>query len=184
MKRIAIAVCVVVLVLAVVARAQTPAPKPGPEHKKVGVFVGHWTYEAEYKAGPLGPAGKATGVYNAQWVLGGFFVQGQWVEKGASGETRGIETYGYDPLNKNYAQSMYQDDGTIGSGAMTGSENIWNYEGAWVIGGKKYMVKVTFTLAADLMSFTQKGDISADGNSWTPWLEAKYTKVPKPAPKK
>jgi len=40
-----------------VVQAQTPAaaPKPDPALKKLSVLVGHWTYEEEWKAGPLGP---------------------------------------------------------------------------------------------------------------------------------
>jgi hypothetical protein len=49
------------LVFAVSLWAQTTVPKPDPELKKLGVIVGHWTYEGEYKAGPLGPGGKAKG---------------------------------------------------------------------------------------------------------------------------
>jgi len=183
MKRIVIAVCVVVLVLAIASWAQTPAPKPGPEHNKVGVLVGHWTYEVEYKGSPFGPAGKATGTYDAQMILGGFFIQGHWVEKGASGVVRGFETFGYDPVTGNYPQSFYQDDGSKGSGVYTISGKIWNYVGEWVFGGKKYMVRYTLTFAADLMSITQKYDFSTDGNSWTPFGDQKYTKA-KPAPKK
>jgi hypothetical protein len=183
MKRFVVAVSIVVLVFAVFAWAQTPAPKPGPEHNKVGVFVGHWTYEVEYKASPFGPAGKATGTYDAQMILGGFFIQGHWVEKGASGVVRGFETFGYDPMTGNYPQSFYQDDGSKGSGAYTVNGNIWNYVGASVTGGKKYMVRWTMTFAADLMSITQKFDFSTDGNSWTPFGDQKYTKA-KPAPKK
>jgi hypothetical protein len=183
MRRFVIAFSVAVLVCALAIQAQTTAPKPGPEHKKAEVFVGHWAYEVEYKAGPLGPGGKATGDYTAQMILGGFFVRGLWVERGASGETRGNEIFGYDPLNKNYAHSQFQDDGSLGSGAFTVNGNVWNYAGAWVIGGKKYLVKMTATFAADLMSVAGKTEISTDGNSWAPFFDFKYTKI-KPAPKK
>jgi len=48
--RILIALC-----FATTMRAQTSAPKPSPELKKLLPLVGHWTYEEEWKAGPLGP---------------------------------------------------------------------------------------------------------------------------------
>ncbi len=60
--------------------AQTPAPKPDVEVKKLHVLVGHWTWEWEAKPGPLGSGGKATGEYDGQMILGGFFtgpVEGQ-----------------------------------------------------------------------------------------------------------
>jgi len=181
MKSFIIAVSVVVLVFAVAGQAQTSAPKPGPEQKKAEAFVGNWTYEGEYKPGPLGPGGKATGEYTAQMILGGFFVQGHWVEKGPSGEVQGLETFGYDPVTKNYAQSQFQNDGSLGSGTLTVSGNIWNYAGTWVLGGKQYKVRGTVTFTVDLTSLMMKIDISPDGKSWTPCFEAKYTKA-KPLP--
>jgi hypothetical protein len=183
MKRIAFAVGLVVLVFAVAVSAQTVAPKPGPEHKKVEVFVGHWTYEGEYKAGPLGPGGKATGEYTAQMILGGFFVQGHWVEKGGSGVSRGFETFGYNPATNNYLQSQYTDDGGMASGEITVSGNIWNYSGVMFTAGKQYKLRNTLTFAADLMSIVMKAEISTDGSSWTPFWDFKFTKT-KPEIKK
>ena len=58
MKRIVIAVGLMMLLFAVVAQAQTPAPKPGPEHKKMEIWVGDWTFEEEDFATPFAPAGK------------------------------------------------------------------------------------------------------------------------------
>jgi hypothetical protein len=163
-------------------QAQAPAPKPGPEHKKVGVFVGHWTFTGEYKAGPLGPGGPVTGEYTGQMILGGFFLQGHWVEKGPLGTARGFETFGYDPANKNYFQSQYMDNGSIGSGVFTVNGNTWNYSGKIVAAGKQYMWRGTFTFAVDLTGIDGKTEIS-DGNTWTPFWEVKFTKV-KPTAKK
>jgi Protein of unknown function (DUF1579) len=184
MKRLAIAVCVVILVFAVTSIAQTPAPKPGPEHQKVKIFVGHWTFAGEYKPGPWGPGGNAIGEETVEMVLGGFFVQGHYVEKGASGETRGFETFGYNPATNNYLQSQYTDDGGIASGAMTVNGNTWNYSGITFFAGKQYKTRYTMTFAADLMSMVMKTELSADGNSWAPFGDFRFTKVPKPAPKK
>jgi hypothetical protein len=183
MKRIAFVVGLVVLAFAVAILAQTPAPKPGPEHQKVGAFVGHWTYAGEYIAGPAGPGGKFTGEYTAQMILGGFFVQGHWVEKGPSGEQKGFETFGYNPATNNYLQTQYIDDGSMSSGEITVSGNIWNFSGATYIGGRQYKIRSTMTFAADLMSIVMKAEVSADGSSWTPFWDAIFTKV-KPAPNK
>jgi roadblock/LC7 domain-containing protein len=183
MKRFIVAVSVVILVLAVFAWAQTPVPKPGAEHKRVEVFAGHWTYVGEYVAGPLGPGGKVTGEYTAQMILGGFFLQGRWVEKGPAGDMRGVEIFGYDPAAKTYSQSQYQDDGSIGSGAYADHGNVWSYAGTMLMGGKRYMVRNEITLAADLMSIVGKGEISVDGKAWVPFVNLTYAKA-KPVPKK
>jgi len=184
MKRIALAVGMVVLVFAVSLWAQTTAPKPGPEHQKVRMFVGHWTFAGEYKPGPLGPGGKSTGEETVEMVLGGFFVQGHYVEKGASGETRGFETFGYNPATNNYLQSQYIDNGSMGSGAMTVNGNTWDYSGITFFAGKQFKTRYTMTFASDLMSMVMKTELSADGNSWTPFSNFKFTKVPKPTLKK
>jgi len=183
MKRFVIAISLVFLVFAVFAWAQTPAPKPGPEHQKVRIFAGHWTYEGEYKPGPWGPGGKVSGEYTAQPILGGFFVQGHWTEKGPLGETRGFETFGYNPATNNYLQSQYADDGSIAAGSITVNGNIWSYSGITFFAGKRYELRNTLTFAADLMSMVMKGELSADGNSWTPFMDFTFTKV-KATPKK
>jgi Protein of unknown function (DUF1579) len=183
MKRMAIALSLAVLVFAVSIWAQTAPPKPDPELKKFEVFVGHWTYEGEYKAGPLGSGSKVTGELTIKPILGGFFFRNQGAEKGPMGEMEFMEIVGYDPVKKNIASNEYHDDGIMLSGAYAFNGNTCTYAGKFIVGGKTYMVKNVLILAADMMSLTAKGDISTDGNAWTPWLEAKYTKT-KPAPKK
>jgi len=182
MKRIILASCSAVLVFAILLRAQTTAPKPDPEIKKFEVFLGHWTYEIEYKASPLGPAIKVTGELSGRKILRGFFFEMQAVERGATGETRAVEIVGYDPVNKAFFSTEYHDDGNMSSQTYVFNGNMVIDTGRFTVGGKAYMFKATMILAADSMSFVGKGEISTDGNSWAPWFETKYTKVPKPAP--
>jgi hypothetical protein len=164
-------------------QAQAQAPKPDPEVKKLRSVVGDWTYEGEYKPGPLGPGGKFTGEYTARMILGGFFLQERWTEKGPAGETRSLALDGYDPVNKNFSGEMYSDDGGRLSGTITITGNTWTIAGKGVAAGKPYQFKGTFVLAPDLASGTYKTEISLDGKTWMPWFEEKYTKVP-PAAKK
>jgi hypothetical protein len=183
MTRISVFLFLLVFCSAMAMRAQAPAPKPDPEVKKLHAVVGHWTYEGEAKPGPLGAGGKLTGEFNGQMILGGFFFQGRSTEKGPTGEGRGLELDGYDPVNKNFSSEMYLDDGSRFSGALTVAGNTWTYEGKAVMAGKQYQFKGTFVLAPDLASGTYKTEISLDGKTWTPVGEARYTKVP-PAAKK
>jgi hypothetical protein len=183
MKRIAIVVGMVALFFAVSLWAQTAAPKPDPEFKKFDVFLGHWTYEGEYKAGPLGPSSKVTGEETGKRILGGLFIQFQLIEKGAMGETRGIEIVGYDPANKAFFSNEYYDAGTMASGAYVFNGNTVTYSGKVIVGGKPYMVKNTMIFAADSMSFAAKGEISTDGKAWAPLFEGQFAKA-KPVPKK
>jgi roadblock/LC7 domain-containing protein len=183
MKRIVFVVGLVVLVFAVSVWAQTMAPKPDPEIKKFDVFLGHWTYTVEYKAGPLGPASKATGDLTIKKILGGFFFQNQATEKGPMGETQLMEIVGYDPVTKKFSSNEFHNDGIVFSGTYTANGNLWTYMGKITVEGKSIMVKNVMTLAADTMILEAKGEISTDGNTWVPWVEAKYTKTA-PAPKK
>jgi hypothetical protein len=168
---------------ATVMQAQAQAPTPDPALKKFGVLVGHWTIEGEQVPGPLGPGGKYTGEFTDQMILGGFFYQLQWAEKGALGEVRGLEIDGYDPVNINFLSNWYVSDGSRFSGTLTVSGNTWTWAGKYYSMGKPYRLKDTLTFAPGLMIATEKGELSADGQTWTPIWENKWTKA-KPAPKK
>jgi hypothetical protein len=180
MKRFAFAFSLVLLVFAVSLWAQTTAPKPAPELNKFDFAVGHWTYVGEYKAGPMGPASKITGELIDKRILGGFFFENRTTEKGPMGVSHVIEIFGYDPVNKNYFSNEYHDDGSMMSGAYVFIGNTFTYTGKSSAGA---MLKMALTLAADQMSFTAKGDISADGKTWAPFFEGKYTRTA-PAPQK
>lgn len=163
--------------------AQAPASKPDPELKKRAVLEGHWTYVGEYKPGPLGPGGKTSGEYDAQMILGGFFLQSQATGKGATGEIHELEIVAYDRVNKNFVSSAYLDNGTTSSGVMTVSGNTMTLAGTFAVAGTQYQFREPFVLSPDLMSATEKGEISVDGQTWTLFFEARYTKT-KPAAKR
>jgi hypothetical protein len=180
MKRISILLLALVVCFATAMQAQAPAPKPAPELKKLSVIVGHWTIEGEDKPGPLGPGGKSSGEFGGQMILGGFFFQGRWTEKGALG---GLVIWGYDAVNKNFNFDAFWKDGTRMSGVATVSGNTFTWAGKVVAAGKPYPVRGRIVVAADLMSGTETGEISPEGKTWTPYFENRYTKV-QPAPKK
>ncbi len=183
MRRISVLLLVLVVCFATAMQAQAPAPKPDPEVKKLHAAAGHWTYEGETKPGPWGPGNKFTGEQDMQMILGGFFFQARWTEKGPAGETRGLEIDGYDPVNKDFVSSWYFSDGSRFSGVLTVIEKTWTYAGKWLTAGKQYQMKASFVFAPDLTSASYKAELSSDGKTWTTSYEAKFTKVP-PAPKK
>lgn len=183
MRRMNVLLFFLVVCFATAMQAQAPAPKPDPELKKLHVWLGDWTVEGKYKPGPLGPGGKFTAEYTGQMILGGFFFQDRYTEKGAMGETRALGIEAYDPVNKNFVSNYYYSTGSRFSGVLTVSGNTFTWEGKFVVGGKQYQFKCPLIFAADLMSGTERGEISADGKTWTPFLEAKWAKA-KAAPKK
>ena len=184
MRRITILLFLSVFCFTTAMQAQSQAPKPDPEMKKLHVFVGHWTYEGEAPPGPLGPGGKFAGEYDGQMILGGFFYQGRWTEKGPTGETGGLEIDWYDPVNKNLVFNFYLSEGSRLPGVFTvAGGNTYTFVGKFVTASKQYQYKGTFTFAPDLASATLKEEISVDSKTWTPLRESQWTKA-KPAAKK
>ena len=108
------------------------ALKPGPEYKKLDVWNGEWTYEVDYKASPLGVAGKATGKMTIRMILGGFAQQLLYSEKGPDGIIEGMQIIGYDPANKTYIWNSRDNGGGIISGSVTIEGNTWNWKGTLV----------------------------------------------------
>jgi pimeloyl-ACP methyl ester carboxylesterase len=180
MQRMSFLLLVLVACFATALPAQTEAPKPDPALQKLSVLVGHWTYEEDWKAGPLGPGGKMTGVYDARMILGGFFLQAEQTEKGAMGEIRNLEIDAYDPVHKNFTSDMYLSDGTKSSFTLTISGNTITWAGTLTFGGKQYQFKEPMVFAPDSMSATAKAEISVDGKTWLPAWDGKWTKA-KPA---
>jgi len=184
MKRTIALLFLLAFCFAIAAQAQAPAAKPSPEFKKLRAGgLGHWTYEGTYKPGPLGPGGNFSGEFTGQMILGGFFFRGRWTEKGAAGESHGMELDGYDAVNKNFSSEFYIDDGDRFSGTLTVTENTWTYSGKYVIAGKPYQFKGTFVVAPDGASGNYTAELSSGGQTWVPWFDCKYTKV-QPAAKK
>jgi hypothetical protein len=183
MQRISVLLFLLVVFTATAMQAQAPAPKPDPALKKLSVLVGHWTYEEDWKAGPLGPGGRMTGVYDAHMILGGFFLQAEQTETGAMGEIRNLEIDAYDPVDKSFTSDMYLSDGTKSSFTITVSGNTITWAGTLTFAGKQYQFKEPTVFAPDFMSATAKAEISVDGKTWTPAWEGKWRKA-KPAPKK
>ncbi len=188
MRRMNILLPLLTVGLATAGKAQSPTPKPSPELKKLLPLVGHWTYEEEWKPGPLGPGGKMAGVYDAHMILGGHFLQAEQTEKGAMGEIRNLEIDAYDPVHKNFTSDLFMYDGTKSSFTMTVSGNTITWVGTLTLGGKEYRFKEPLVFAPDFMFATAKAEISADGTTWIPAWEGKWIKAKpvsnKAAPKK
>ena len=163
------------------AKAPTPAPapaaapQPGPEHKKLAIWIGDWTYEGDLKATPIAPAGKFSGKMTARSVLGGFFVEFRGEEKGALG-SQTVELDGYDPVAKRFTWHCFGNDGSVTDATYTIDSNNVSYSGTLTVGDKQCKVRGTQVFAADFMSFVDKREISCDGKTWMPFAEGKSIK--------
>jgi hypothetical protein len=177
MKHVAIVIGMAVLLGAAALQAQSPAPTPGPEHKKLEIWVGDWTYEQENKATPLGPAEKFSAMATARPVLGGFFVEWLGEAKRPAGTFHWLLIDGYDVLNKKFMYNSFDSDGSFETAAYTIEANTVNISGTSFLGEKQYKFRGSIVFAPDLMSFVEKREVSVDGKTWMPQFEAKWTRT-------
>ena len=165
-----------VLAGAVLAQQQSQAPKPGPEHKRLGFFVGKWTFEGEAKASPLGPAGKITSTENGEWFPGNFFVVARSSGTSPEGHTQEMSIMGYSTAEKCYTYDGYSSMGYHSSSKGTVQGAVWTWLWEEKIEGKPMKGRVTVTEVSPA-SYMFKSEISTDGKTWSVGAEGKATKV-------
>jgi hypothetical protein len=178
MKRARIAFSILCLSVAVAAVAQAPpaTPKPGPEHKKMEIFVGTWTYEGEAKKTVFGPAGKFSGTDVYEMLPGGLYIQHHYDEKNPLGSMKGVEIWAYDPIKKVYTNNYFNSTGEFGSGTCTVNGNAWTWMGNSVTyEGKTAYWRTTVTVT-NATSLAVKGEASSDGRTYVSAYEGKWTK--------
>ena len=178
---VALLVLLALAILAPQAWAE-PQPKPGPEHQKLEVAVGKWTYEGSGEASPFGPAGKFKGKSTARMVLGGFFLESRGEDTGDSGYLyQSINLRGYDPVKKVYVDYGFENDGRATSNTSTVSGTTWKSEGTRTDAtGKAYKTRGVETYAADGRTSTFAVEYSADdGKTWLPLWKGTMKKTGK-----
>ena len=157
-------------------------PKPGPEHKKLEVSVGDWTYEGSGEASPFGPAGKFKGKMNCRMVLGGFFLESRGEDTGDTGYVfQSINLKGYDPVKKVYVEYGFENDGRATTHNSTVSGTTWTGSGIRTdANGKVYKTRGVDTYSADGQTSTFAVEYSADdGKTWLPLWKGTMKKVRK-----
>ena len=176
MNRTAVALAVVLACSSTLAGQAPPMPKPGPEHQRLGVFVGNWTFAGEMKPGPMGPGGKITGTDRIQWMPGNFVVERRFEGKGPMGQISGLEVMSYDSAKKVYAYNLFDSMGTLGTGTITVSGDTWTFAGAASMGGKAMQERCSLVFSAGATSLKITCEMSGDGKSWAPMIEGTATK--------
>ena len=176
MKR-TLVVSVLALTWAVALQAQ--APKPGPEHKRLGMFLGSWSVDGEFKPGNgYGvPAGKVNTVERYQWMPSEFLLQMNRDGKGPAGDIKEMIIFGYDPGAKKHTGTWFDlNSGSSMSATFANNGNTWIWSGnGYAPNGKAFQERCTTTVVPNA-SFTVKCETSGDGKSWSPSLEWKGTK--------
>jgi|MudIll2142460700_1097286.scaffolds.fasta_scaffold435377_2 hypothetical protein len=173
MKRIGFGIFFVLLIFAAALQAQSSAQAPGPEHKKLNIWVGDWTYEGESFATPLQAADKYAGKMTVRPILDGFFVEFQ----GEDGSSRWHEIDGYDALNKTYFWFGFGNNGKVDTATYTIEGTKVEYSGSITVGEKRLKIRGTVVFADDLKSSVEKRDISLDGQSWIPSFRNNWKKI-------
>ncbi len=170
-----------VLVLFLTPVQAQERPKPGPEQRHLEVWVGEWRYEGVAKATPIAPAGKFAGKQSFRMILGGFFLESRWEDKGDTGVlSQGINIQWYDAASRAYLDSGFENDGSVSpASSTTVVGNVWTGSGIRTdTQGVRYQTKVVSSLATDGRTCATKAELSTDeGKTWVPWWELTMTRI-------
>ncbi len=176
MRRIHLLLFSFIVVFAGILQAQAPK---NPELKKLAMLPGRWEFQCDMQAGPLGPAGQASGEAVISPILGGFFYQVDLTLKAGGAVVHVREIEGYDPVAKKFTFANFADNGNLESGTFSFNGRVATVEGRLSAGGKQYLTRRTITWAPDWTRNTWKAEISTDGKSWMPWFEQRTAKLPR-----
>lgn len=162
------ATAIVVGLLMTAASAQM---SPGPEVKKLDVFVGSWTLDADYKT-QSGAGGKITESEKCEWMEGNFFLVCHTDFKSGMGNGSGISVMGYSVEDKIYTYRAFNSWGEFedSKGAVDG--DTWTFTSTEKFGSGRFTMK--FTSAT---SYSVTFDMSKDGTNWSTVMEGKASKA-------
>lgn len=154
--------------------------QPSPEHQKLAVWYGEWTYAGEIFSTPAGPASKFTGRMTGRPILGGYAGEFVFDEKRPSGGTRKLEFNFWDAAAKEYVYVSIRSDGRLDRGTFAMNGNLTTSEDTVVLAGVPHKVRHTETMAADGASYLSTVELQTGPNTWLPMSAAKYSKVVTP----
>ena len=158
------------------------APAPGPEHRKLEVFVGVWTFDGESRAVPdlgMTDAGKVSYRHVNQMANGGFFLETRRTGTGPRGALTELFVYSYNTIAKTYRQDGYDSRGRLRTFTGTVDGLKWSFVGTNTsLDGQVTRERFTLTYSSDMLSATVRSEHSRDGMVWHERLTGTYTKVP------
>jgi len=68
--------------------------------------------------------------------------------------------------------------GCIYSGsAVIPNGDTFTWTGKFILAGKQYLLKMPLVISPDSMSATETGEVSVDGRTWAPFIEAKMLRA-------
>ena len=161
--------------------AQAPAAAPGPDHARLEVFVGEWSFEGQSQAVPaLGMADAGTVAYRHvnQMANGGFFLETRRTGTGPRGPVTELDVYSYNAVTKTYRQDGYDNRGRVRTFTGTVDGLTWSFIGTnTALDGTVTQERFTLRYSPDLRTATVRSEHSKDGVTWYERLTGTYTKV-------
>lgn len=93
------------------AQGQEAKAKPGAaEMKRLGFYVGNWTYTETYPKSAMAPQGATnTGVYTSKWGPGGKSLLNTFHSKGPVGDFEGMLVLTWDMVEQKYKMYVFGD---------------------------------------------------------------------------
>lgn len=161
------------------ASAQPPQmPPPGPEHKALERWVGTWKMEGTMKPSPLGPGGPFTGTETCRMFEGGYHLVCDTEGTGPFGPMKGHMILTWDRAGGQYRYIAINNmaDAELATGTRSG--DTWTWTSTTEMGGQTMHSRFIMT---ETSPTTDKmvWEMSMDGKSWQPIMEAKSTKTSK-----
>jgi hypothetical protein len=157
------------------------APVRGPEHQRLEVFVGVWSFDGESKAIPalgMTDAGRVSYRHVNQLANGGFFLETRRTGTTPRGPLTELFVYSFNPASKTYRQDCYDSRGRVRAFIGTVDGLRWSFIGTNISAdGQVTKERYTLTYSADLSSASVHSEHSKDEVVWYERLTGKYTKL-------
>jgi hypothetical protein len=161
--------------LALAGLAQMEMPKPGPELKKLDMFAGSWTLDADLKPGPMGPGGKVTETEKCEWMEGGFYLVCHSDYTGTMGSGVGTSYMGYSTDDKVYTYREFNSWGEFADSKGTVDADTWTWTSDEKMGGMPMKGRFTMKILSPA-SYNFSYETSQDGTKWTLIMDGKAAK--------
>jgi len=126
------------------AQAQETKAKPGAsEMKRLGFYVGNWTYTETYPKSAMAPQGATnTGVYTSKLGPGGNSLLNTFHSKGPAGDFEGMLVLTWDMTESKYKAYIFGDSfpgAIVETGAFEGDKLV--FRGELPAGGTKLQIR-------------------------------------------
>ena len=126
------------------AQTQEPKAKPGAaEMKRLGFYLGNWTYTETYPKSAMAPQGATnTGVYTSKLGPGGNSLVNTFHSKGPVGDFEGMLVFTWDMSESKYKAFVFGDSfsgAIVETGAFEGDKLV--FHGEIPAGGAKLQIR-------------------------------------------